>query len=291
MLQEVIDDLGRLSRSTLRKKISPSVPLNTSIISISATDSSANRAAQIANSEASSLADSVNKLSPRADKGSRPVEVQSVEQAQPPKVPSAPKVSLLVILGAFLGFALALLLVGINDYFRARVRGSAQAVDLTHAPVIGTVSRQRENWRQPVSMTSRTTSVRAEQYRQIRTNLRFLQLDQGHKIFVVTSAVAGEGKSTTSANIAAAIAAAGSSVCLVEADLRRPTLAPVLDLEGGLGLTNVLAYEAELDDVLQPWGPAGMQVLLAGETPPNPSELLESARLMEILPWCETASR
>ncbi|MCW2848941.1 MAG: chromosome partitioning protein [Marmoricola sp.] len=284
VLKKVIDDLDLgLTPGQLRKKLSVTVPLNTSIISISITDVNANLAAEIANSTADSLTDSVDQLSPRANDGSRPVRVQSVERAVAPSSASSPNVPVLVFLCALAGFALTLIALVLNDFLRAKVRDPEHAAQLVSAPVIGTLSRLREIAKQPMAFPAAERSKRAEQYRQIRTSLRFLQMDQGHKVFVFTSAVEGEGKSTTAANVAASIAASGTSVCLVEGDLRRPSLGSILDLEGGVGLTNVIAHEAELDDVLQPWGQDGLHVLLAGETPPNPSEMLESIRAHDVL--------
>ena len=111
----------------------------------------------------------------------------------------------------------------------------------------------------------------------MRANLRFLQPGEVHKVFSITSSRAGEGKSATAANIAAALAASGLAVCLVEADLRRPTLGGLLDLPEYSGFTDVLTGDIALDDAIVSWGPDDLKVLLAGSRPPNPSELLESA--------------
>jgi capsular exopolysaccharide synthesis family protein len=117
----------------------------------------------------------------------------------------------------------------------------------------------------------------------MRTNLQFLQLSDEGRSFVVTSSVAAEGKSTTSANLALTIAATGKRVILVEADLRRPKLSEYLGVVGTVGLTNVLIGLASLDDVLQPWGDGALSVLPAGRIPPNPSELLGSPAMRDLL--------
>ena len=96
------------------------------------------------------------------------------------------------------------------------------------------------------------------------------------KSFVITSSVGGEGKSTTSANLAVALAATGSRVALVEGDLRRPKVADYLGLERAVGLTTVLIGQATITDVMQSWGNGQLHVLPAGRVPPNPSELLGS---------------
>ena len=283
VLEPVANNLpGDVSIKQVRGKINMTVPLNTSIISIKATDTSPRRAAEIANGVSASLATSVTKVAPKLDTGATPVRLTSVEQASVPTVPSSPVFALYVVIGGLLGLALAAVGLGLNDFLRARVRSPEHASELVGAPVIGVISLEKGLPRRAMVATAAKHSVRAEQYRQIRTNLRFLQMDQGRKMFVVTSTMPGEAKSTTAANLAATIAAEGSRVCLVEADLRKPTIGNLLDLENDIGLTTVLAGYAELDDVLQPWGPDGLQVLLSGELPPNPSELLGSRRAEEL---------
>lgn len=284
VLASVIDDLNLdLTINELRAKVAITVPLNTSIISISAKDPQPELAAKIANSVASGLAGAVGKLAPDSRAGTTPVQLQPVETAEPPSAPSAPRPKVLMTLGALLALSIAVLLLAAKDHFRAKVRTPEQASTVTGAPLVGTITAQRDVQRRPMISSATVNSLRAEQYRQIRTNLRFLQMDHDNKVLVFTSALPGEGKSTTAANVAAAIAAAGSTVCLVEADLRKPSLAAVLDLEGGVGLTTVITGEAELDDVIQPWGATGLHVVLAGELPPNPSELLGSSRAETVL--------
>ena len=104
----------------------------------------------------------------------------------------------------------------------------------------------------------------AEALRELRTNLSFLDVDQPPRIIVVTSSVQAEGKSTVTANLAVAMAAAGENVVVVDGDLRRPTLVDVFNLVPGAGVTDVLTGSAELADVLQPWGalPGNRRLLL-----------------------------
>jgi capsular exopolysaccharide synthesis family protein len=126
-------------------------------------------------------------------------------------------------------------------------------------------------------------NARAEALRHVRTNLRFIGVDDPIDSIVVTSALPSEGKSSTSANLAIVLAESGRQVLLVDADLRRPRLATYLGLEGAVGLTNVLVGQVDVDDVIQPWGPSGLTVLASGFIPPNPSELLGSAHMGDLL--------
>lgn len=258
----------------LRRRVAVSVPLNTGVITISATDRSPAHAADIANSVSTHLAEVVPSLLPRVD-GESPVRLQVIESARPPAAPSAPNAPLLLLVGLLAGLVAAAGVVVLRGVVDARVRDKEQVSEITGLPVLGAVSFDRRAPRDPIAVLQ-SGSRRGEEYRQLRANLRFLQSGEAHKVFSVTSSRPGEGKSATSANIAAALAASGLSVCLVEADLRRPTLGDVLDLPDYFGFTDVLTGDVTLDDALLSWGPDDVKVLLAGSLPPNPSELLES---------------
>jgi capsular exopolysaccharide synthesis family protein len=116
----------------------------------------------------------------------------------------------------------------------------------------------------------------------LRTNLQFSQVDDPPRLIVVTSSVPGEGKTGTAVNLALSLAEAGVSVCLVDADLRRPCVAPTFGLVRDAGLTTVLIGQARLADVMQQVA-GGLSVLTSGAVPPNPTELLASARMTEVM--------
>lgn len=283
VLQAVIDDLGLDSSvGQLRSQVSTAVPLNSTMITISGTDSAADTAADIANSVAAELTAVVPRLTPQVV-GESTVRMQIIERATPPSSPSSPNVPLVLVLGLLGGLVLAAVVVAVRAAVGTRIHSADQAAAVTGAAVIGTIAFDKAALSEPIPVVEGAWSRRAEEYRQLRTNLRYLQPDTDHKVFVVTSSVPGEGKSTTTANMAAALAASGLRVALVEADLRRPTLADVLDMTPGAGFTGVLTDQISIDDAFQSWGGDGLQVLLAGDTPPNPSELIDSDRGAEIL--------
>ncbi|BCW37360.1 hypothetical protein StoSoilA2_34160 [Arthrobacter sp. StoSoilA2] len=99
----------------------------------------------------------------------------------------------------------------------------------------------------------------------------------------------GEGKSTTATNLAIALAQAGQSVCLVDADLRRPTVSKYLGLDRNAGLTTALVGIADINDLLQHWGDDQLYVLTSGQIPPNPSELLGSDAMKRLVKRLEDA--
>ncbi|MBD3782268.1 MAG: CpsD/CapB family tyrosine-protein kinase, partial [Micrococcales bacterium] len=137
--------------------------------------------------------------------------------------------------------------------------------------------------RRPLIVEVDPRSPRAEAFRSLRTNLRFVDAANHPRTIVVTSSIAGEGKSTLTANLALTMAQAGSRVCLVEADLRRPKVLDYMGLEGAVGLTDALIDRADVFDVIQPYGGTNLWVLGAGRIPPNPSELLGSSAMRTLL--------
>ena len=134
-----------------------------------------------------------------------------------------------------------------------------------------------------ITLTDPTSSV-AEAFRTLRTNLEFSSLDNPVKTLVVTSASPGEGKSTTLANLAITTAQAEKKVYLVDCDLRRPSLHRLFGMANDVGLTNMIRDEALRDTPpLQETQVPGLWLLPSGPLPPNPSELLGSKRMEEII--------
>ncbi|HEX9820390.1 MAG TPA: CpsD/CapB family tyrosine-protein kinase [Methylomirabilota bacterium] len=126
-------------------------------------------------------------------------------------------------------------------------------------------------------------SPAAEAYRTLRTSIQFAGLDHKCRSIVVTSSSPGEGKSTTVANFGVVLAQTGSTVCLVDSDLRRPTLHRIFSLANHRGLTTALLEGLRFADVAQPTSVAGLSVLTSGPLPPNPAELVGSNRMREAL--------
>lgn len=126
-------------------------------------------------------------------------------------------------------------------------------------------------------------AIPSEAFRVLRTNLQFLGLDAPLKSIMVTSASPGEGKTTTIANLAVAFAQAGMRVCLVDADLRRPMVAKLFGVENWVGLTTALIGQNSVDEVIRESVVDGLSILTSGPIPPNPAELLNSARMGGLL--------
>lgn len=123
----------------------------------------------------------------------------------------------------------------------------------------------------------------SEGYRMLRTNIEFSAINDKLQIIMVTSSKPGEGKSTTCANMAVTFAQANKRVLVIDADLRKPAQHHIFTLSNNKGLTTALLGQKELKDVIQHTNTDNLSVLAAGPTPPNPSELLSSKRMGELL--------
>jgi capsular exopolysaccharide synthesis family protein len=148
---------------------------------------------------------------------------------------------------------------------------------------LGGISFDNDAKRKPLLTQVLAHSPRAESFRQIRTNLQFAHVSHESKAILITSSLPGEGKTTTATNLAIALAQAGQSVVLVDADLRRPRVDDYLGLDRNAGLTTALIGAAPLEDLVQRWGDDDLFVLTSGQIPPNPSELLGSALMKELI--------
>ena len=128
------------------------------------------------------------------------------------------------------------------------------------------------------------SAVISEQYRMVRSNIQFAMIDESLKTLVCTSATAGEGKSTTVANLAVTFAKQGQKVLLVDADLRKPVLHKIMGINNQFGLTHAITKMAPLKSTLAPHHKIdNLSILPAGAIPPNPSELLASKRMESLV--------
>ncbi|SMC39238.1 CpsD/CapB family tyrosine-protein kinase [Sporomusa malonica] len=122
----------------------------------------------------------------------------------------------------------------------------------------------------------------AEAYRTMRTNIQFAKVDSDLRVIMFTSAGPGEGKSTTTANTAVAMAQSGKKVIIVDCDLRKPVQHKIFGKKNR-GVTNILVEERPVTELIQDTGIDNLQVLTSGPIPPNPSELLGSAKMRELI--------
>ena len=267
----------------LGSQITATVSPGTVLIEIDVTNADPRMAAQVADALAKQITHTVADLEGIAPDKSSPVKLTVLSAATVPTTPISPKVTrnlnLAVVLGLLLGLGLAL----IRDLRDTTIKGKKDCAEVTDATVLGGITFDSEATRRPLVDPSDPHSPRSEAFRTLRTNLKFVDAANQPRSIVLTSSVPGEGTTTTAANLAITMAASGAQVCVIEGDLLRPRLLEYLSMDGSLGLTDVLIGEADLSAVLQQFATTSVYVVSSGSVPPNPSELLGSAAMIEIL--------
>lgn len=211
-----------------------------------------------------------------------------VDPAVVPSEPVKPKKTLVVLiaglLALFAGVGLTLLLDALNNTFKS----TEEIEGKLNIPVLGILPLLKKKERSEIAHMFQEGKNKpfSEAIRTIRTGVVLSAMDNAHKVIVITSSIPGEGKSTVSANLAFALGQV-EKVLLIDADLRRPTLAKNFDFPVGTpGLANLIANTAKLEDCLREVN--GISMLCAGTVPPNPLELLSSQRFAKVIEYLKS---
>lgn len=290
VLQPVIESLGLpMTAEQLSSKVMATTEANTVLITISVTDESPVQSAAIAEAVAGSLIRAVNTLEKPTTGGASPVSMSVITPAEAPTSQTSPNTRINLMLGLVVGLGAGIGVVILRTTLDNRIRGEADLRTVTDLPLLGGITFNQDTAERPLQTIANGHGAAAESFRQVRTNLQFASISGKDGVVVVTSSVSGEGKSTTACNLAIAMAQSGKSVCLIDADLRRPRIADYLGLEQNVGLTTVLIGSASTNDALQPWGDENLFVLTSGSIPPNPSELLGSLELTALVDQLRSA--
>lgn len=268
----------------LAKNITASSKLDSVIIDVAVVGQSPQDVTAVANAVGAVFPQLVEELErPSSPTGVPPVVVRVVQPAAVPTVPSSTGLPVTLALGLLAGLAIGVSAALARNVLDTSVKSPEQLRVVTEAPNLGVIAYDSAVPKRPLIMHEDPQSPRSEAFRQLRTNLQFLDVDAPHKVVVVTSSLPSEGKTTTLANLAIALASAGQRVLVVEADLRRPKLADVLGVDRTIGLTSVLAGRVRLEHAVQHWSGGMLDVLASGPLPPNPSELLASRHMAKLL--------
>jgi capsular exopolysaccharide synthesis family protein len=265
----------------LADMITADAPQNTNLINLHVQDTNPTRAATVANALAGQFSKVVPLIEQTDTTGKPIVKLTVIHPATVPGSPIKPSKTINLGLGVLLGLLAGIVIVVLRDVMDNTVKGPRDFEDL-NVPVLGHVPFDKRVAKTPIAFRGDPHGPRSEAYRQLRTNLQFVDVDNPPRVIAVTSALPGEGKTTTAINLAAALAEAGNRVCLVETDLRRPTLARNLGLVGDVGFTTVLIGKTPVESVLQNAG-RNLAVLTSGPLPPNPSELLLSDQARALI--------
>jgi tyrosine-protein kinase len=262
------------------------------IIQVTATDSSPDRAARVANA----FAEEFLVFREEGDRERlRSGRIQIVERASPSSTPVSPKPTRNVLFGVLIGLVLGLGLALLLEQLDRRVKRQDDLAEATGLPLLASVPKRKAFDREHLGHDS-LSPAETEVFRILRANLRYFKVQQEVKSIVVTSAEPGEGKTLISLGLALAAVTSGERVLLVEADLRDPGLSRVLDLKGE-GLSRLLSTDdgtLESAVVTVQAGPLAdatsnmsLDVIAAGAIPPNPTALVESQRMRDLIAEAE----
>lgn len=284
VLEDALEQLGDfdLSVRVLERRVTVADVQGTSLLRVQATAPDPNEARDIANVVAQAFIDSEVAAFARDT-----ATVKIVEPAIAPVVSLSESSTLNIVLGAMLAAMAAAALVLVLESLNNTIRGADDVSELTGLPTLGHLQRFNagRSGSRRLEVVLRPNSGVSEEYRAIRTNLTAkLDLADGTPLLVIASPARGDGKTTTAANLAIVFGLAGRKVALVDTDLREPSLHSVFQLDNSIGLTTLLTSDtAEPDSVIQSSVRSNVSILTAGPPTSNPSELLGSQRMQEVL--------
>lgn len=285
VLQPVIEELHLdTSTSALAGMINVTNPTNTAFVNISVTGNDPTQTTEIANAIARSLSNVVEK-SLYATGSRSAVKLSIVQPAVRPTSPSSPNWKFNILVSVVGGLVFGVLMALLKDLLSKKIEDDDEIGEYLDAPIVGRIPEDGLLDETSPVVISQPGSPIAEDFRRIRTNLSFIAPVDGRncRLIVITSTGASEGKTTTSVNIATTLAENGAKVLLIDADLRHPSVAKKIDIDGSAGLTHVLSGQASVKDVVQRYWKSNLHIMPAGPKPPNASTLLNSPVMVELL--------
>ena len=300
--QKIKQNTPELSLTTgqIRSSLTATAGDNAALITVSAQASSPKNAQLLANSALQATADYIKEIEQNPGNAQALVNGDSNAAATPPANSNTVRVIPLnnasvnpplvspnyqqnTLIGAVIGLVVVYTAIFLRRALDQRIRTRDDATKATGASILGVLPVSEDLNEENIVNGDTDDHIAQESIRQLRTNLRFVNVDTPPRSFIVTSAVSGEGKSTVSLSLARSLADAGSPVILIDADLRRPTVAKKLKLDAKVGLTQVLAGQVEIANAVHQLGDSNLFVLPAGRIPPNPSELLGSDKMRQLI--------
>ena len=283
-------DLGLTdSPEALVQRVKVSNPVDTVNIRVDATGPTPESARDLAEAWLRGMTTEVDQLQSGGG-GQSAVRLIAGDSARLPTAPSSPNVKLDISIGALVGAAAGVVFALVRRAFDRRIRSASDITATVAASVVGIlpVDKDLASGRAVFSFDDirdgRGSFAHKEAMRELRTNLQYVDVDRPARVMVITSPLPGDGKSTTAANLAVSIAATGQAVILVDADLRRPVLGGMFGFSDDVGLSDVLAGRAQIEQVAHQVDENGsLFVVAAGRTPPNPSEMVGSQRMQALV--------
>jgi capsular exopolysaccharide synthesis family protein len=217
----------------------------------------------------------------RVVSNSRANNVQLMDEAEVPGGPYTPNHGRDWLMAIVLGLALGVALAYSVEYLDDTIKLPDDVTKRLKLPLLGLVPAV-EGGKLPV-LTSPVPHDFGEAFRSLRTSLVFTNGSPGKRTIAVTSTQPLEGKTTTACNVAIALALGGARVMLIDADMRRPGLHRTMGLQNEIGLSHILTGQARVREAVQRTSEPNLFVMSAGHVPPNPSELLHSERMRQLI--------
>ncbi|MFB9235609.1 polysaccharide biosynthesis tyrosine autokinase [Plantactinospora siamensis] len=275
------DGIG-LTGPQVQGRLSAQRTEDTALIRVAVTDTDRGRTERLAEAVSEEFGKLVAKLETPAGHKSALLRAEPVAGPTLNPNPVFPRPLRNLGIGLLLGLVVGVLAAAARETFDRTVRGPDQLVEAAMAPVVAVVPHRGWPSRRPVVVDAGYQPA-AEPFRQLRTRLSHRDGSIPHQVVVITSPVPRDGRSSTAANLALAFAATGKRVLLVEADWRTPRVGRYLGLEPGAGLSDVLDGRLDSAGAVRRLGNSTLWVLAAGTSPNNPSELLDSPAMAELL--------
>lgn len=284
VLDPVIEHLNlTVSAQELSGQITATIPTDTAVMEIVVANTDPALSARIANTLAAQMVTTVEELAPVGLEGRKSVVATVVEQATQPTSPASPNLVLYVLVGIGIGILLGIGQALVREAIDNRISSEYDIAKATELPILASINKDRHLANDNPAHGQYRFQPQMEGYRRLWTNLRFLGITDPAHTVLVTSTLAGEGKTTTAIGLAVAASEAGSSVLLIDADFRKPQLARRYSLSNDVGLSTVVLGRTPLSQVLHDMPGSTAKLLASGPVPANPSGLLGSEAMSHLL--------
>jgi succinoglycan biosynthesis transport protein ExoP len=265
----------------LAGKVKTTFATGSAVLTITAEDGNADRAARIANAVATSLNDVASTLTPSTGGPATAVELNQVQPATPPAAPSGPGLVFEAVLGGLVGLLVAVVVVVLRKSLDRRLRTAEDFEAMAYVPVLGEVDLVRSRRNRPLSLFPVDPQLAAA-YRRLRARLARSQRGQS-QVLLITSGRSGEGVTATVVGLGVAMARSGLNTLVVDANFNRPALAGLLGVANEQGLHQLLTSHATAVSLAQHTSENRLDVLVSGRLGPNAAELLGSRRAATLI--------
>lgn len=205
-----------------------------------------------------------------------------IDRALIPEDPIKPKRKLIIIVALVVGLIVGIFFVFLLEFMDDRIKDKEDIHNNSSLPLLGTIPFIK-NEQESIVLFDSPKSVASEAFRALRANLQFIRHKDDTMLLAVTSTVGGEGKTTVSSNLAAAISLTDKKTIILNMDLRKPTLHQRFGLPNNKGMSSLLAGHATLEEVIQKSKHKNLDVISSGPVPSNPSELIASEAMIQVV--------